>query len=269
MLALAVAAPLAGCGDNDNEGFTNCGNGTLDAGEECDDGNLDDDDDCLSTCVDATCGDDFVNAGQEECDGGNLAGETCTSLGFGSGTLDCDASCSFDTSGCGTGATATPTPAGPTPTPTPSTPGGDTPTPTPTVAGPTCASGDQITVQASLDTAYGGAVTRVAYPPDAVNIPGSFGDASVVARVTFAAAGGIKVVNDLDTDQNAVDDTLFTSLAGTELVPAGTFVTAVFDCLDGATIPTVASFPCTVESASDDQGNPLIGVQCSVAVSGP
>ncbi len=52
-----------------------CGNGTLDAGEACDDGNTSDDDACLSTCVEATCGDGYVWAGQEDCDD---AGESAT-----------------------------------------------------------------------------------------------------------------------------------------------------------------------------------------------
>lgn len=45
------------------------------------------------------CGDAIVNAA-EECDGTNLAGQTCVTQGFGSGTLTCDASCAFDTSAC-------------------------------------------------------------------------------------------------------------------------------------------------------------------------
>ena len=55
------------------------------------------------------CGDDVVNDA-EACDGTNLAGQTCVSQGFDSGTLACDADCAaFDTSGCdscGTGVKA-------------------------------------------------------------------------------------------------------------------------------------------------------------------
>jgi hypothetical protein len=47
------------------------------------------------------CGDGIAECG-EDCDGGDLAGETCSSLGHGSGTLGCDGMCSFDTSGCAT-----------------------------------------------------------------------------------------------------------------------------------------------------------------------
>src|SRR5690606_13974991 len=48
-----------------------CGNGEVDPDEECDDGNDDDEDACLTSCVEASCGDGFVHAGEEECDDGN------------------------------------------------------------------------------------------------------------------------------------------------------------------------------------------------------
>lgn|GEM_PF-566872 len=48
-----------------------CGDSVQDSGEQCDDGNLDDSDTCLSTCLAATCGDGFVQAGIEACDDGN------------------------------------------------------------------------------------------------------------------------------------------------------------------------------------------------------
>ncbi|MAT25679.1 MAG: hypothetical protein CMN29_12045 [Sandaracinus sp.] len=47
-----------------------------------------------------TCGDGEAGAG-EVCDGGDLRGLRCTTLGFDSGALACDGSCAFDTSGCG------------------------------------------------------------------------------------------------------------------------------------------------------------------------
>src|SRR5437016_10897922 len=37
----------------------------------------------------------------EDCDGTDLGGATCVSLGFGGGTLSCGADCAFDTSQCG------------------------------------------------------------------------------------------------------------------------------------------------------------------------
>jgi hypothetical protein len=48
----------------------------------------------------ASCGDGAVN-GNEQCDTADLAGATCTSLGYTlGGVLGCDAGCGFDTSGC-------------------------------------------------------------------------------------------------------------------------------------------------------------------------
>jgi hypothetical protein len=47
-----------------------------------------------------TCGDGMVMPG-EQCDGVNLQGFDCSSLGLGTGTLACDAvTCTFDTSMC-------------------------------------------------------------------------------------------------------------------------------------------------------------------------
>src|SRR5262245_33410853 len=47
-----------------------------------------------------TCGNGRIDPG-EQCDGTNLNGATCTSLGFtNGGTLACTASCDFNLSGC-------------------------------------------------------------------------------------------------------------------------------------------------------------------------
>ena len=46
------------------------------------------------------CGDDLVNLAGEQCDGLDLDGYSCESLGHLSGILSCDASCDFDISGC-------------------------------------------------------------------------------------------------------------------------------------------------------------------------
>jgi subtilisin family serine protease len=49
-----------------------------------------------------TCGDGIVDTG-EACDGSDLDGESCTSLGYTGGTLSCSGSCTFVTSGCTSG----------------------------------------------------------------------------------------------------------------------------------------------------------------------
>ena len=64
----------------------------------------------------SVCGDGIIE-GREDCEGEDLNGQTCESLGYGGGELTCDIACSFDTSDCW-----------PLPTPTPT----NTPTPTPT-----------------------------------------------------------------------------------------------------------------------------------------
>jgi hypothetical protein len=46
------------------------------------------------------CGDGAQNRPAEACDGSDLTGLTCNTLGFGNGTLACSTACTFDTSGC-------------------------------------------------------------------------------------------------------------------------------------------------------------------------
>lgn len=104
--------------------FTNacstCGDGQLAATEACDGtnfGGLTCTDlgysggtlSCAADCsqvfegncqVAPTCGNGVLDGG-ETCDGGNLGGQTCVSLGFDGGTLTCNqASCIFNTAGC-------------------------------------------------------------------------------------------------------------------------------------------------------------------------
>jgi hypothetical protein len=49
-------------------------------------------------CV-TMCGNGLLDA-NEDCDFGELAGQTCVDVGFDFGTLSCEAGCTFDTSGC-------------------------------------------------------------------------------------------------------------------------------------------------------------------------
>ncbi len=53
------------------------------------------------------CGDEIIQSG-EECDGANVAEQSCSSRGFSSGSLSCNANCTFNTSQC----TSAPTPSG-------------------------------------------------------------------------------------------------------------------------------------------------------------
>jgi hypothetical protein len=67
----------------------------------------DGDGDSTSATTGSSCGNGVVD-GSEQCDGADLNGNTCESLGFPSGTLTCSA-CNLDTSGCGSGTTTSPT----------------------------------------------------------------------------------------------------------------------------------------------------------------
>lgn len=58
------------------------------------------------------CGNEIIEGG-EDCEGENLNGQTCESIGYGSGTLSCDIACSFDTYSC---SPAPPPPPPPSPT---------------------------------------------------------------------------------------------------------------------------------------------------------
>ena len=53
------------------------------------------------------CGNGVIDSG-EECDGSNLAGQTCSSRGFSGGSLSCNSNCTINTSQC----TSAPPPSG-------------------------------------------------------------------------------------------------------------------------------------------------------------
>lgn len=98
--ACAIEAGYA-CAGEPSACTEGCGNGVKFGSEECDDGNLTDGDGCSSVCKDEFCGDDVINNnGSEECDGDDLDGDTCQTLGFDTGVLVCDDSCAVDDSGC-------------------------------------------------------------------------------------------------------------------------------------------------------------------------
>ena len=80
-----------------------CGDGKQEGAEVCDDSNTTDcipypgcSADCLET---QQCGDGDIDC-SEECDLGDLGGETCITQGFASGALLCAGDCTFDTSPC-------------------------------------------------------------------------------------------------------------------------------------------------------------------------
>ncbi len=64
-----------------------CGNGDVETGEECDDGNDDDTDACVSGCRNAFCGDGFILAGTEDCEGASVT--SCATACGTVGTQSC------------------------------------------------------------------------------------------------------------------------------------------------------------------------------------
>jgi cysteine-rich repeat protein len=268
LLVCATVQCAAACGGGGDDAFKNCGNDVLDPGEECDDGNRSDDDGCLSTCVVATCGDGFVDQDAEDCDGNNLAGESCATLGLGGGALACNAQCEFDTGACGVAPTATPVVVA---TPTPTVAGPDpTPTMTPDAGGGgTCSGGESVLVEIDIDSAgvgLAGVQLTLDYPAS-VSLPGSIDAPSVAERVTIIPSVGFKSVNDEDTQPDGVDDRLNVSVVSGSAFADGPFADVDFDCEAGSTPPGAGGFTCVVEG-SDEFGG-LVATTCVLAVTGP
>jgi cysteine-rich repeat protein len=118
----ALALALAACGspevcddggDNDGDGNIDCNDsecsGVVACVQEICDDNSDNNANGLFDCLDpdcagspvCLCGNDTLDTG-ENCDGDNLGGADCTSIGGGfiGGVLACADDCSFDTSAC-------------------------------------------------------------------------------------------------------------------------------------------------------------------------
>ena len=117
-------AGLAACEDDcsgwDLSACTNCGDGTRDADEQCDGTDFGGDDctdysdfgggtlQCGTGCrVDTSlchrCGNGVIDAAEgEDCDGSELGGATCATVGgpFDTGSLSCRFDCTYLTSGC-------------------------------------------------------------------------------------------------------------------------------------------------------------------------
>ncbi len=123
VLSLFLSIFLLACAGSNNSGIPFCGDGKVEAPEECDPpGEGACDSDCMrdvskcgnGTCeppenesncpedcdaIGAVCGNGLIE-GPEYCDGNQLGGETCVTLGYSTGTLLCNANCEYDTSNC-------------------------------------------------------------------------------------------------------------------------------------------------------------------------
>jgi hypothetical protein len=99
----ALLLALSGCVETIDPNVAECVDGIDNDG----DGRIDDDDfGCANTTDDTEapdpprCGDGIIN-GTEECDANNLNGESCESIGFQGGILQCAPNCLFGTGNCG------------------------------------------------------------------------------------------------------------------------------------------------------------------------
>jgi cysteine-rich repeat protein len=273
---IATCLLLGACGGggsgSSNQNFATCGNGRLDSGERCDDGNLDDSDACNTACQPAHCGDGVVYVGVEDCDGRNLNGGTCVSVGR-MGTPVCDAGCHYDYSVCGPPlptATETFTPAPPTSTATPSV----TPTPTrvsmcgdgllgldetcdscaadcmPLPCPSSAASGSSdVQVSLSLPASVSPVVISLAYRTSVVSLP----DIGLATRVKGAPGLTVRA----PTDSGYALNVPVARLGG---IASGVVFTATFDRCSGAS-PTSGDFACTVTNCGT-----VSGCTCSAAV---
>jgi len=95
------------CYPNDtcNVGLDCVGGQCVGPGPDCGNGVCDADETpllCPVDCGNVTCGNDFIDGEDDEvCDGSDLGGQTCVSLGHVGGTLACDSDCAdFDDTGC-------------------------------------------------------------------------------------------------------------------------------------------------------------------------
>ncbi len=87
---------LSGC---TNQAVENCTNGA----DDDHDGKIDCADGDCANHPHCRCGNNMIDMGvdgEEECDGANLAGQTCETFGFPGGTLACKPDCTFDKSQC-------------------------------------------------------------------------------------------------------------------------------------------------------------------------
>lgn len=92
---VVLTSVVAGCASF----VTGCASGGVSGGDSGTVPRLDSGPVPMDAPISTSCGNGTLE-GAEECDGSELAGESCTSLGYASGTLGCTASCTFDKTMC-------------------------------------------------------------------------------------------------------------------------------------------------------------------------
>ena len=100
----------------------------------------------------------------------------------------------------------------------------------------------------------------LSYPGDRINIINE----ALLEQVTNATGvSGTFLVADNDTNANAIDDQLAIGMITSgQSIPQAAFAQVLYDCVSGASRPTVQDFGCTVELA-DVNGQPVSGT-CTV-----
>lgn len=125
-----------------------------------------------------------------------------------------------------------------------------------------CEPAGRRTVVVALTPPSGGVAgvkIRLDYPEDAVAIPGHVDDADVKARVTDMPNGVLGVPND-------EDDALVVALVSTSALPKGPVFTVALDACRGAKPAGPEGFRCTVEQASNEEGQLVDGARCTVTL---
>jgi hypothetical protein len=126
-----------------------------------------------------------------------------------------------------------------------------------------CEPAGKLTVVVALTPPATGGVAgvkiRLDYPEAAVAIPGHVDDADVKARVTDMPTGVLGVPND-------EDDALVVALVSTSALPKGPVFTVALDACRGAKPAGPDGFRCTVEQASNEQGQMVDGARCTVTL---
>jgi cysteine-rich repeat protein len=125
---------------------------------------------------------------------------------------------------------------------------------------PIASSDRQVSVNFAPPVGTGVAGIRVLldYPEGKVSIPGSGGSvpAGIVTNFPPGASG----------PPNDLDHALRQLVANTSNMPPGLLFRVHFEDCQGAPAPTVGEFTCTVIDASDQDGNDVAGVTCSVTI---
>ena len=108
-------------------------------------------------------------------------------------------------------------------------------------------------------TELAGVKLRLDYSPTQVGIPGRGDDADVKGRVSGTPTGVLAQPNDEETH-------LIVALVSTAALPQGPIVTVDFDACRGAQPAAAARFACTVEQASNEEGQLVDGARCTVTL---